>query len=90
MPPSTVQEGHRVTPFLVKTYQLVDDNSTDEVISWNSDGTSFVVWRPAEFARDVLPLFFKHNNLSSFVRQLNTYVSSIDSWDACLLIPMSF
>ena len=36
---------------------------------------SFVIWKPAEFARDVLPQCFKHNNLSSFIRQLNTYVS---------------
>nr|QBC36002.1 heat shock transcription factor B2b [Narcissus tazetta subsp. chinensis] len=61
------------TPFLTKTYQLVDDPSTDEVISWNSDGSAFVVWKPEEFARDLLPKFFKHNNFSSFVRQLNTY-----------------
>lgn len=40
---------------------------------------SFVIWKPAEFARDVLPQCFKHNNLSSFIRQLNTYVSSLIS-----------
>jgi len=62
------------TPFLTKTYQLVDDPAVDDVISWNEDGSTFVVWRPAEFARDLLPKYFKHNNFSSFVRQLNTYV----------------
>ncbi|XLR65304.1 hypothetical protein S83_015976 [Arachis hypogaea] len=61
------------TPFLTKTCQLVDDPSADDLISWNEDGTTFIVWRPAEFARDLLPKYFKHNNFSSFVRQLNTY-----------------
>ncbi|KAI3471609.1 hypothetical protein Pfo_028259 [Paulownia fortunei] len=60
-------------PFLLKTYMLVEDPATDEVISWNGDGTAFVVWQPAEFARDLLPTLFKHSNFSSFVRQLNTY-----------------
>ena len=62
-------------PFLSKTYQLVDDHSTDGVVSWNEDGTAFVVWETAEFAKDLLPKYFKHNNFSSFIRQLNTYVS---------------
>ncbi|KAL8534372.1 hypothetical protein ACS0TY_010403 [Phlomoides rotata] len=61
------------TPFLTKTYQLVDDRATDDVISWNVDGSAFVVWNQAEFARDLLPKYFKHNNFSSFIRQLNTY-----------------
>ncbi|KAI7836142.1 hypothetical protein COHA_009972 [Chlorella ohadii] len=60
-------------PFLTKTYDLVDDPSTNPIVSWGVDGQSFIVWKPAEFARDMLPMHFKHNNFSSFVRQLNTY-----------------
>ncbi|WOK98190.1 hypothetical protein Cni_G06900 [Canna indica] len=72
-PPPTEVQRSLPTPFLAKTYQLVDDPSVDDVISWNQDGSTFVVWHPAEFARDLLPKYFKHNNFSSFVRQLNTY-----------------
>ncbi|KAH6760292.1 heat shock factor 4 [Perilla frutescens var. hirtella] len=60
-------------PFLTKTYNLVDDPASDDVISWNEEGMAFVVWKTAEFAKDLLPNYFKHNNFSSFVRQLNTY-----------------
>lgn len=74
--PTTELQRSIPTPFLTKTYQLVDDPSVDDLISWNEDGTSFIVWLPAEFARDLLPKYFKHNNFSSFVRQLNTYVTS--------------
>ncbi|PKA55439.1 Heat stress transcription factor B-4 [Apostasia shenzhenica] len=74
--PENEGEGVRElpAPFLTKTYQLVDDPSTDHIVSWGDDRVpTFVVWRPPEFARDLLPNYFKHNNFSSFVRQLNTY-----------------
>lgn len=65
-------------PFLAKTYEMVDDSSSDPIVSWSLNDKSFVVWDPAEFARILLPRFFKHNNFSSFIRQLNTYVSEFD------------
>nr|GMD31855.1 heat stress transcription factor A-4B-like [Ipomoea batatas]GMD36750.1 heat stress transcription factor A-4B-like [Ipomoea batatas] len=60
-------------PFLTKTYELVDDPSTNHIVSWHQNGRSFVVWNPPEFACELLPKYFKHNNFSSFIRQLNTY-----------------
>lgn len=64
-------------PFLTKTYDIVDDPSTNHIVSWSIGNNSFVVLDPQAFSVSLLPRFFKHNNFSSFVRQLNTYVSSI-------------
>ncbi|MCL7039350.1 hypothetical protein MKW94_004050 [Papaver nudicaule] len=65
--------GGGPAPFLLKTYDMVDDSSTDDIVSWSSAKNSFVVWNSPEFARLLLPTYFKHNNFSSFIRQLNTY-----------------
>lgn len=66
-------------PFLLKTYDLVEQGIEGEdgikIVSWNEEGNGFVVWSPAEFSELTLPKYFKHNNFSSFIRQLNTYVS---------------
>ncbi|XP_044504939.1 heat stress transcription factor B-3-like [Mangifera indica] len=73
-------------PFLLKTYMLIEDPTTDDVVSWNGNGTGFVVWQPVEFARDLLPTLFKHSNFSSFVRQLNTYgfrKAATGRWEFC-------
>lgn len=62
-------------PFLSKMYEMVNDHSTNAIVSWSQSNSSFIVWNQLEFASKLLPRFFKHNNYSSFIRQLNTYVS---------------
>ncbi|XP_071717174.1 heat stress transcription factor A-7a-like [Rutidosis leptorrhynchoides] len=60
-------------PFLTKVYDMVDDENIDHILSWSKQGRSFVVWDPQAFSANLLPRYFKHNNFSSFIRQLNTY-----------------
>ncbi|CAD8209724.1 unnamed protein product [Paramecium octaurelia] len=59
--------------FLIKTYDILENPDYNEIISWNEEGTAFVVKNVNELAEKVLPNHFKHNNYASFVRQLNMY-----------------
>lgn len=72
-PPSPSGERIKVPGFVTKLYNMLSDPTLSPLICWSPSGTSFTVTRPEEFARRVLPAYFKHNNFSSFVRQLNMY-----------------
>ena len=72
-PPSPSGENPKVPGFVTKLYRMLSDPLLTHLIHWSPSGTSFTVTRPEEFARRVLPAYFKHNNFSSFVRQLNMY-----------------
>jgi hypothetical protein len=62
-----------IPSFIRKTYDILEERKFPEVIDWNLEGTALVIKKPAEFCQKVLPAYFKHNNLTSFVRQLNMY-----------------
>jgi HSF-type DNA-binding len=61
------------TSFLKKTYDMLSENSLSDIISWNPDGTEFIIYNTNEFSEKVIPLYFKHSNFASFIRQLNMY-----------------
>ncbi|XP_024154173.1 heat shock factor protein 1 isoform X1 [Oryzias melastigma] len=68
-----VVSGGNVPAFLTKLWTLVEDPETDHLICWSLNGTSFHVFDQGRFSKEVLPKFFKHNNMASFIRQLNMY-----------------
>ncbi|KAJ6084413.1 hypothetical protein N7486_011213 [Penicillium sp. IBT 16267x] len=60
------------TAFIHKLYNMLEDNGIQHLISWSNTHDSFVMSPTSEFSK-VLAQYFKHTNISSFVRQLNMY-----------------
>lgn len=56
-------------------------------LSLLQDGRSFIILNQAQFARELLPLNYKHNNMASFIRQLNM-CKWIDRYTTQISIPM--
>ncbi|XP_057670131.1 heat shock factor protein 1 isoform X1 [Diorhabda carinulata] len=59
--------------FIKKLWKMVNDLDAENIISWNDKGDGFIIHDQLEFITKLLPYFFKHNNMASFVRQLNFY-----------------
>ncbi|KAI1201465.1 HSF-type DNA-binding-domain-containing protein [Nemania serpens] len=60
------------TAFIHKLYNMLEDPNIQHLISWSSSAESFVMSPSSDFSK-VLAQYFKHTNVSSFVRQLNMY-----------------
>jgi len=61
----------KIAPFLTKTFEILNSNTAS--IKWGETNDSFIIVDPVEFGKNILPKYFKHNNICSFVRQLSTY-----------------
>lgn len=58
--------------FPAKIYQILENESCD-IIRWNNDGCSFRIVDHGRFEREIVPKYFRHNQISSVQRQLNLY-----------------
>ena len=65
-------EFQNIPHFLVALITILSNNSITQM-TWNKDGVSFSISADITFGAEILPQYFKHNNVTSFVRQLNIY-----------------
>ena len=59
--------------FLLKLYQILENESYKNIIHRTEDGKYFIISNLHDFTEQILPHYYKHNNYSSFIRQLNMY-----------------
>lgn len=59
--------------FLAKLFDILSADSWRPVIRWSEDGRSFVVADVTNFERQVLPLYWGHSSLPSFIQSLRMY-----------------
>ena len=55
--------------FPYKLYDMLQDSHSNNAIAWTGYGNSFQILNN-ELLSDVLPKYFRHNNVNSFIRQL--------------------
>ena len=67
------KSGIAPAAFLEKLYDIMENVSLAPYICWQPDGLSFLIRDVQAVSEFVLPYYFKHNNIQSFVRQLKMY-----------------
>ncbi|KAL1915168.1 uncharacterized protein VTP21DRAFT_7649 [Calcarisporiella thermophila] len=75
-PMERIVRNHNTGPpseFVKKLYNMLEDKTHVDIVSWGKNLDTFVVRDATEFQSRILPKHFKHNNFASFVRQLNKY-----------------
>lgn len=59
--------------FLLKLYEILSKDEYSKIIHWSQNGTYIIITNIHTLSKKILPIYFNHQNYSSFVRQLNMY-----------------
>jgi len=63
----------KISPFLQKLYNILQDENNNDIIRWNKEGNGFILVDYKRFVKELLSKNFKTEVFSSFIRQLNLY-----------------
>ena len=61
-------------PFPVKVYEMLENAESKEfshIVSWNADGTGFMVHDKEYFTKEIVPHYFNLTKYKSFQRQVS-------------------
>ena len=59
--------------FLLKLYEILNNEEYNKIIHWSKNGSYIIITNIHSLSKKILPIYFNHQNYSSFVRQLNMY-----------------
>lgn len=70
---STETGDNSVANFIQKSFQILENKEYESIIHWMANGREFAIKEIDEFQDHILPKYFRHRNINSFIRQLNMY-----------------
>ncbi|CAD8170886.1 unnamed protein product [Paramecium octaurelia] len=59
--------------FLKLLYKILENQEYENIIRWNDSGEKFIILDKPTLISKILPIYFRHQKFSSFLKQLNLY-----------------
>lgn len=59
--------------FIRSLHTMINDTANHHLIRFSDDGKSVEIHNEQDFTAELLPKYYKHSSMSSFIRQLNNY-----------------
>ncbi|KAF0700816.1 Aste57867_8667 [Aphanomyces stellatus] len=63
----------RAPIFVQRLYFMLEKSGSTDLVSWSADGLSFLIHEPTLFSKRLLPKFYGHGKLATFVRDLSHF-----------------
>lgn len=71
--PPKKQRSNKDETFPMILYRILSNSECKEYISWLPHGRAFKIHKPEDLEEKVMPLYFRHTKLASFMRQVSEW-----------------